>query len=162
MTGPRRVTVTSCSTVGPPRTRDGLAADLCLLPLALELVGAWVVLSEALDVEVLVVRRGVRDAPGHESVVAKVREARASRKGEARHVEFAAGDVVLVVDVGRVQRAMGVTGQERFARGRPVPASAQLLLPESRTSIQLTAWETLCSSCRASAAGLRRRRPAAR
>ena len=96
-----------------------LAADLHLLPPVAVLAEQRRAVPEPLEVHVLVVGHGVRDAPGDVGVVSEVREAREPREGQADRVELRAGDVVLVVDVGRVERPVGVAGHERPTRSRP-------------------------------------------
>ncbi len=90
---------------------DGLVVEFQGEPLVVELVGWGSAGSQALQVEVLVVRTGVGDAPCHAVVMPEMREARDTGEGKADDVEIGAGDVVLVVDVGGIEGAMGVACQ---------------------------------------------------
>ena len=106
---------------------DSFAADVGPPPLALPLVLAGVV--EPLDVEVVVVGLGVGHAPCHAGVVAEVGEARAAGEGEPQCIEFGAGDVVLVVDVGGVEGPVGVARDERLPRGRAAAHQGPVVAP---------------------------------
>ena len=92
-----------------------LVPDLDLLPLVAVLAEGSRAVPEPLDVHVLVVGHGVSDAPRDAGVVSEVREGRESRERQADRVELGAGDVVLVVDVGRVERPVRVAGHQRLA-----------------------------------------------
>ena len=89
-----------------------------------------------LDVQVLVIAAEVGDAPGHLVVVAEVGEAGHAGDGQADYVPLRAGDVALVVDVGSVQRPVGVAGQQGLAGGgalagqRPTVAAAVRLVEQ--------------------------------
>ena len=111
---------------------DALVAHIRRLPPVGRFVAGGVVLVEALQVQVLVVGHGVGDAPGHGRVVPEVREPRDAGERQADHVELRAGDVVLVVDVGRVQRAVRVPRQQRLPRGRAAPRQHPVVAPGVR------------------------------
>ena len=96
-----------------------LVADLDLPPLVAVLAERPRAVPEPLDVHVLVVGHGVGDAPRDAGVVPEVREAREPRERQADRVELGAGDVVLVVDVGRVEPPVRVAGHERSTRSGP-------------------------------------------
>ena len=106
---------------------DRLAAHFGLAPFTLPLVLARVV--EPLDVEVVVVGLCVGHAPCHAGVVAEVGEARAAGEREAEGVEFRAGDVVLVVDVGGVEGPVGIARHEGLARGRAAARQGPVVAP---------------------------------
>ena len=96
-----------------------LVADLDLPPLVAVLAERPRTVPEALDVHVLVVGHGVGDAPRDAGVVTEVREAREPGERQAYRVELGAGDVVLVVDVGRVEPPVRVAGHQRSTRSGP-------------------------------------------
>ena len=66
---------------------------------------------KALDVEILVIRLGVGDTPGHMGVVAEVGKPGASRKRKPDDIELRAGNVVLVVNIRGFQSAMRIARQ---------------------------------------------------
>ena len=127
MTGPWCVDTTSSSVTPPPRDLIVSRRDVGLPPLALPLVLAGVV--EPLDVEVVVIGLGVGHAPCHAGVVAEMGKAGAAREGEPQGVEVGAGDVVLVVDVGGVERPVGVARNERLPRGRAAAQQGPVVAP---------------------------------
>ena len=90
------------------------------MPLAAKLVlRALLTISEILDVEVLVIGAGVGDAPRDVLVVAEVRKARTSGKGQADYVEVGTGDMVLIVNVWRIEPPVRVSRHQRLAGRRP-------------------------------------------
>ena len=139
-----------------PANLDGLAPHLGLPPLVAELVPRRVGGVEALDEDVLVVGHRVRDAPGHVAVVAEVGQAGDAGEREPDGVEVRAGEVVLVVAVRRVERAVRIARDERAARGGPGPGEDPVVAPADpgRAGEPSTA---ACSSSVPTAAG---RRPA--
>ena len=117
MTEPCRVMVRSMSTGLGVTHVDALGTPLSLPPLAFEHVASRVLRVEALDVEILIIGTRVRDAPRNPLVVTEVGESWDAAEGHADDVELRTGEVVLVVDVGHVDGAMRVTGDQRFAAG---------------------------------------------
>src|SRR5919199_1494689 len=100
-----------------------------LQPLAAVLVAGGVAGGEALQVEVLVVGAGVGDAPGDARVVGEVGEGGDAGEGVADDVELRAGEVVLVVDVRHVGRAVRVAGHQRLARGGATAVDRPVVAP---------------------------------
>jgi hypothetical protein len=49
--------------------------------------------------------------PGYSFIVAIVRKARYSGERDAHHIEFWAGYVVLIIDAGRIQSPMRISGK---------------------------------------------------
>ena len=91
--------------------------NLRVAPFSLVQVLRPLAIPQLLDVEVLVVGGGVGDAPADPRVVAEVGEGRDAGEGQADNVELGAGDAVLVVGVGGVQRTVGIAGHQRLAGG---------------------------------------------
>ena len=116
----------------PAAHLDALVAHLRRLPPVGRFVAGGVPFLEALHVQVLVVGHGVGDAPCYRRVVPEVGEPGDAGEGEPHHVELGAGDVVLVVDVGGVQRPVRVSRQQRLPRGRAASRQHPVVAPGVR------------------------------
>ena len=106
--------------VGAVLDPDNLVANVGVVPVLLVLVEGRIGVVEQLDVQVLVVGGGMGHAPGHPLIVPEVRKAGHADEGVADHVEGVAGQVVLVIDAGRIQAPVAVAGQQPLAGGGTV------------------------------------------
>ena len=101
-----------CATDG-----DALTSDAGLGPAAFGAVVLRVRRVELFEVEVLVVDLAVGDVEGDLAVAAEVGESGEAGECAAGHAEFGAGDADLPVDVGDIERAMGVVNEHGLAGG---------------------------------------------
>ena len=60
----------------------------------------------------------MRDTPGYMGIIAEVRQARAARERQTNGIALRTGDVILVVDIGSVQGAVWIAGQQWLAGSR--------------------------------------------
>ena len=110
---------------------DDLSASCSGLPAVLGLVLQDPVgLAEPLHEEVLIVSLGVGDAPRNACVVPEVREPRTALERRARsRRNRRTRYVVLVVDVRRIEAAVGVARYQGLARPDPAAGNGPIVAP---------------------------------